>query len=211
MRSRAEWALRSDAARNRDAIVEATIETLIRQPRASMTEIAAAAGVSRATIYGHFANRGSLVAAAVRWVTSRVDERLVRIDPAHPPAQALDDLVATSWWALGQLAGMSAAARCGAKPSDLRLLRDESRSRIEALIVRGRATGVFRSDQALEWQITCFTAIVRAGASRTRDAAPPGAEAGAEIVATIRAMLAVEPGTSTTGWPRPPAHSVVLP
>jgi len=211
MRSRATRALRSDATRNRDAIVEATIETLTRQPGASVTQIAAAAGVSRATIYGHFASRTHLVAVALRWIAGRVDERFARVDPARPPEEALDDLVATSWWALGQLAGMTAAARWGASASDLRLLQNESRSRIEELIHRGRETGAFRSDQDLEWQTACFTAILRAGASRTRGGEPPAAEVADEMVATIRAMLAVAPGTSPADSPRPPARSVGLP
>lgn len=192
MRSRAGHPLRSDAARNRDALIEATIETLTRRPQASVTEIAVAAGVSRATVYGHFASREHLVSAAVRKIKGRLDERLARNNPAFPPAEDLDDLVATSWWALGQMAGMTAAARWGADPSDVQPLLDDTRARIQELIMRGRAAGRFRSDQSLEWQTTCFSALLQARASEVRGG-PPSSEAGAELVATMRALLAAAP------------------
>ena len=54
--------LRADAQSTRDRIVLAA-RTLIEDRRTSMAQIAAAADVSRSTLYRHFATRQDLVAA----------------------------------------------------------------------------------------------------------------------------------------------------
>jgi AcrR family transcriptional regulator len=54
---------RADAQRNRSAIVGTALRVFGRQPGASVSSVADAAGLSRATVYRHFPNRGSLEAA----------------------------------------------------------------------------------------------------------------------------------------------------
>jgi TetR/AcrR family transcriptional repressor of mexCD-oprJ operon len=185
--------VRSDAARNQGAIVDATIATLAHRPRASVADIARAAGVSRGTLYRHFSTRRVLLAATVRKLIGQLDGRFRHVDPARPADQSLDELVATSWWILGLVSGMLTAARFGATPAELRRLRDEPRARVEELLRRGRLAGTFRTDQDLGWQTTCWFAIVEAGVTRMRADAQPRPEAAAEMIATIRAVLAAEP------------------
>ena len=52
---------RSDAAGNIERIVVAAMELLRAEPEAGLEEIAAAAGVSRSTVYRHFSSREELV------------------------------------------------------------------------------------------------------------------------------------------------------
>lgn len=54
---------RSDARRNREAVIDSAIELLGRDPGASMAEIAAASKVGRTTVYRHFTNRDDLLVA----------------------------------------------------------------------------------------------------------------------------------------------------
>src|ERR1700729_3010281 len=54
---------RSDARRNRDAIVAAALEALTESPDASLNAIAKRAGVGNATLYRHFETREELVLA----------------------------------------------------------------------------------------------------------------------------------------------------
>src|SRR5919201_1974299 len=56
---------RADAAENREAILAAAKRLLEHRPRATVSDIAAAAGVSRATVYRHFKSREALAAAVV--------------------------------------------------------------------------------------------------------------------------------------------------
>jgi serine phosphatase RsbU (regulator of sigma subunit) len=53
---------RADALRNDERILEAAKRLLEQSPAASLSDIAAAAGVSRSTLYRRFADRGELIA-----------------------------------------------------------------------------------------------------------------------------------------------------
>jgi AcrR family transcriptional regulator len=54
---------RSDAVRNRDAILAAALDALTESPDASLNAIAKRAGVANATLYRHFPTREQLVLA----------------------------------------------------------------------------------------------------------------------------------------------------
>jgi serine phosphatase RsbU (regulator of sigma subunit) len=95
---------REDARRNRERIVKAAARVLAQSPSASLEDVATAAGVSRTTIYRHFPDRDSLIAASEDEPrTSPVDvdglvppgglgrDRPVPLDPIH-----VLDLVAPS-------------------------------------------------------------------------------------------------------------------
>src|ERR1700758_3553974 len=55
--------MRSDARRNREAILAAALEALTESPDASLNAIAKRAGVANATLYRHFPTREQLVLA----------------------------------------------------------------------------------------------------------------------------------------------------
>ena len=77
---------RSDARRNREAILAAALEALTESPDASLNAFARRAGVANATLYRHFPTREELVLAAYEQEVRKVrtgDEQ----DPpdAHRP------------------------------------------------------------------------------------------------------------------------------
>ena len=57
-----------------EAIVEAGIKTLLINPSAGMSEIAAAAGIGRATLYRHFDTREALIRALALRCYEEIDE-----------------------------------------------------------------------------------------------------------------------------------------
>ncbi len=80
---------RSDARRNRDAILAAALEALTESPDASLNAIAKRAGVANATLYRHFPTREELVLATyqheVRGLVDAADLLLAQ----HEPSDAL--------------------------------------------------------------------------------------------------------------------------
>lgn len=187
---------RSDATRNREAILQATLSTLNEIPRASMGDIAVAAGVSRGTLYSHFAGRRALVGAALRRVMSEANTTLTGLDPALSPEDSVAALVANSWRVLGDMAGLLAAVGGDLSPPELRRLHQESADRIRTLMMRGRRDGTFRTDQNVNWQMESIYAIVRAGASLTRSEDRSWTDPADAIVATVRRVLAAQPAAS---------------
>lgn len=56
-------ARRADALRNRERILAAAERLLQQSPSATLADVAAAAGVSRSTLYRHFGDRGQMISA----------------------------------------------------------------------------------------------------------------------------------------------------
>ena len=68
----------------KEAIIDAAIDTLARNPGASLSEIASRAGVGRASLHRHFSSRGDLVAAITRPVHGRDRRRYRRSGRRRP-------------------------------------------------------------------------------------------------------------------------------
>lgn len=80
---------RSDARRNRDAILEAALEALTESPDASLNAIAKRAGVANATLYRHFATREELVLATYQHEVQSLVDAAGLLMAEHAPIDAL--------------------------------------------------------------------------------------------------------------------------
>ena len=80
---------RSDARRNRDAILAAALEALTESPGASLNAIARRAGVANATLYRHFPTREELVLAAYRHEVRKVVDAAGSLLQRQAPIDAL--------------------------------------------------------------------------------------------------------------------------
>jgi AcrR family transcriptional regulator len=88
---------RSDARRNRDAIIAAALVALTDAPDASLNAIARRAGVANATLYRHFPTREELVLATYRSEVRRLVDAADVLLAEQAPIDAL-----RSW--IGRLA-----------------------------------------------------------------------------------------------------------
>ena len=75
---------RSDAAKNRAALLDAARVVLNRDPDAPLDAVASAAGLSRRALYGHFATRDDLIAELARLGAARVAEAAAALRDDDP-------------------------------------------------------------------------------------------------------------------------------
>lgn len=185
-------AIRADAIHNRDAIVDAALMFLNTNPRASLAEIAKAAGVGRVTLYGHFASRDELLQAVIKRTMDRVDAQLSAIDLGGRPWESLEALIRSSWRIIAQFSGLLGVAD-ELPPNMIRDYHFQPMMRVQALLLRGRSEGVFRTDHTIEWQTACFYAILHGAAVEIRAGRLTESDAPQIVPETLRALLVITP------------------
>jgi AcrR family transcriptional regulator len=182
---------RADAQRNRAAIVDAAVSCLAANPRASMAEIAQAAGIGRVTLYGHFSSRPELIRAVLAETMGHVEGHLAPLQLDGEPGAALNLLVTSSWRIIDRFHGLLEAAEQELGTEVIRGHHDQVMLRVRRLIERGQTEGAFRSDLPADWLASCFFAILHGGAAEIRAGRLSETRAEMVIPATIQALVAV--------------------
>jgi len=185
---------RADARRNIAAILDAATEGLARDPEISIAGIAAAAGVGRITLYGHFRTRADLVDAVLARTVERADAILDATDTSGDPAQALSRLVAASWQIVDQFRNILLAAQRELPADRIRGVHDRILRRIQSLITRGQQAGAFRRDLPQQWLITTAYSLMHAAAEDTTAGRLDPGDAARLITATLLAAFAPPAG-----------------
>jgi len=84
--------------KTRNRILDVAREVLGENPEAGMGDIAAAAGVVRRTVYGHFPSRGDLVRSLTQQAAGEITAVLAEVDSAETAADVVwVDFVARLW------------------------------------------------------------------------------------------------------------------
>jgi AcrR family transcriptional regulator len=157
--------MRADAARNVDAIVEAALELLSQRPDASMADIARAAGVVRATLYGHFPSRDLLVNAAVERAIADAMADVAGARPNDgPAAAALERLIAASARTLRRYAALQQLTG-GLHAPGMRERHGPISDAVRDLVARGQREGDFRKDLPAAWMVAVLLELLHAAQS----------------------------------------------
>ncbi|WP_156225533.1 TetR/AcrR family transcriptional regulator [Pseudactinotalea suaedae] len=157
--------LRADARRNVEAIIGAATRLLATDPDASINDIAAAAGVGRVTLYGHFENRAALLDVVTERAIAQTESALAEIDLEGDPRDALGRVLEASWHLTHRFGALVVAAEHALPPDALRRAHVGPAARVIGLLERGRDSGAFRSDQPVTWQVSTIQAILHAASA----------------------------------------------
>jgi len=182
---------RVDARRNREAVIDAALELLARNPNASMQTIAERSGVGRTTVYRHFPTRVDLVRALFERVVE--EARAVTaavIDPERPAHEVLRDLgpalvgIGVRFQYLHGLRQMGDAVIAESTFE----LDDPVRIYVTAAVEHGE----IRPELPLQWILTTMSALTSATLVEVTSGRLDGERAG-EILGAALVRLFVQP------------------
>lgn len=181
---------RSDARRNRETILESALALFARDPNASMSAIATAAGVGRVTLYGHFAGRDELVEAALASAVQQSDRLLAEIDLSGDPLDALVRLIESSWRQVEANGAALDAAQAAFGAEQVRASHDGVLARVRELVRRGQESGAFRTDLDADWLTAVVYSTLHTACAEVAAGRLAAEEAERVIAATVTSALA---------------------
>lgn len=180
---------RADAQRNIEAILDAAVTLLSRDPEASVSEIAQAARVGRVTLYGHFPNRTDLVEAALARAIDEGHAALDKVELTGDPREALARLITSSWLLVNRSRALLLAAQAVLPPSRIRELHAGPAERVQRLVERGRREGAFRTDLPTSWLVTVMHSVMHTAADEINAGRLADDKAAAYVAATVLAAF----------------------
>ncbi|GAA2658452.1 hypothetical protein GCM10010400_15440 [Streptomyces aculeolatus] len=179
---------RAAAERRGTAIVVAAVRLLDERPEASVEAIAAAAGVTRQTVYAHYPSRSEVLTAVFDRVTAETDAALdaARLDEL-PAATGLLRLLDVSWEIADRYPGLRHA---DPPPADRKEEAEQHRpitERLERIARRGQESGEFARDAEPRWLAAATVALGHAaGAAVAAGRMTPAAAADALRTGVLR-------------------------
>ena len=186
---------RADAQRSRASILDAAVELLSADPERSLEAVAAAAGVTRQTVYAHFPSREHLLAAVLERVT---DTAVAELDAVDLEAGSATDAVLRLLTASARLTARHRPLfrLAGARP----MAPDEDRrrhapavERLGRVIARGQRAGEFDDRLPPGWLATVVVQVGHAaGAEVDAGALTPEEAAAALRISVLRVLGAAD-------------------
>ncbi|MEA9984053.1 MULTISPECIES: TetR/AcrR family transcriptional regulator [Subtercola] len=141
----ASRAPRRDATENRQALLDSARLLLNRDPDTSLEAIAAGAGLSRRSIYGHFATRDKLIVALQASGSERVIAALAAVD--HPDSRIAIALIGARLWS--EVEHVRVMAQLAVRGPQRELFGETLaplRAQLLAIVRRGVESGELRPD-----------------------------------------------------------------
>ncbi|MCX3059180.1 TetR/AcrR family transcriptional regulator [Streptomyces beihaiensis] len=161
---------RADALRSRAAILDAAIQVLDATPDAGLSAVAAAAGVTRPTVYAHFPSRERLLQAVTERLTEESVAAMDAVDlDTGPAAEALIRMLDAGSRVTARHPGLVrliAAQPVAAEADHAR--HSPVADRIRRAVLRGRQAGEFDDRLPVDWVVSATIALGHA-ASEERE------------------------------------------
>jgi AcrR family transcriptional regulator len=200
---------RADAERSRAAVLDAAVQLLNDRPDASIEAIAAAAGVTRQTVYAHYPSRDELLAAAVGRVT---EEAVAAMDAADldegPAPAALLRLIDAGRRISERYPGL--LLHVGSSPVSAEVEHERHApvtDRLARVIRRGQETGEFDRRLSVDWLAAVTIGLGHAAGNEVAAGRMSGEQAAAALrTSLLRVFGAAEPAATPGGgdeWPGP--------
>lgn len=144
------------------ALIEAAFKRLNAEPTASLADIAAAAGVSRATLHRHFKGREDLVRALARQAQGETEQAA---DKASENASSYSDAlrrILKAMILLGDRHWFLAQESMTEFP-EIRAEYDRQQNEFIEAIEEARKEGLFNSSCPVEWIVQVYDHLIHAG------------------------------------------------
>jgi AcrR family transcriptional regulator len=187
---------RSDARRNAARILDATAELLATDPAVSLEQVAAHAGVSRATVYHHFSGRDALLDALTERSIAEVTAAVRSARPGEgPAAEAMERVLRAAWQVVGGYRGLVLVNPRRLPRSELRRRLGSALAPIRSLIRRGRRSGDFDPELPVEWTIGVITDLIHAASGQVSTGAMRPREAERVLLRTAAGALTAHHGS----------------
>jgi TetR/AcrR family transcriptional regulator, mexCD-oprJ operon repressor len=182
-------ARRADARLNIARLLDAAVEEFARDREASMQAVARRAGVARATLYAHFPNRDSLIAAVTERAIAEATEMIAGAAPAEgDPREALARVVASAWRTLGRYHALVEINARLAR-ARLRAIHEPVLGQLRPLLERGQDSGAFNRELPTDWALTVVLELIHAASREVTDGRLSEEAAEGALVATIVGAL----------------------
>lgn len=138
-------ARRRDAATNREALLRAAQTVLAENPHASLDTIAHAAGLSRRALYGHFADRDSLLHEVIAIGAERFNT-IAEATTDTDPRVALAGMATRLWREVSTVRALANIALDNHHVTETARALEPLRRRVREITHEGVRSGVFRRD-----------------------------------------------------------------
>jgi AcrR family transcriptional regulator len=157
------------AERNVEAILDAAEDLLRRRAQPTIAAVAKESGVSRVTVYSHFATRADLIEAVVARGTRAATDSIEEARPAEgDPVDALERVISVAWEQLERHEAIRRAAAEELDPAAISRSHESAARTLRRLVERGRRSGAFRRDVPVEWLVASCFALLHTAADEVR-------------------------------------------